>query len=195
MIPESEPRQNFNPSEDKTRLDPTQEATNLLTALREIEGNRKALVFIVDDMPSKRGDAERFLTESSAARDTSFIFSSKGDGESAISLFQQVRRQEPKGEQSTVVVMLDGNLKDPNGIYNYGDEVAGKLMEISAENEWEAPYLVGMSFSPNENRILRETFPQNYIDTFDNSAPEGHKTALLDAIDSRLTPPQTPPQQ
>jgi hypothetical protein len=195
MTHESEHSQNFSPLEDKTPQGSAQEASGLLNKIKGIEGDKKALVIIVDDVEYKRIEAERFLTESSTTRDTHFVISSKEDGKSAIELYQAIRRQEQQNtqEQSRVIVMLDGDLDDFTGVYKYGYQVANKLVELSTANQWEMPYLVGMSSTNNYNQILRNNHPQNYIDTFDDWPKQ--KAALLDAIDSRLTPPQTPSQK
>jgi len=171
---------NITPTDDELRKqeEAGREASELLTALREKQGN-KALVLVVDDMRIKREDAKEELSRSSAANDISYVLSLKPNGESAVRLYEAFRKQEPQDQRNNVVVMLDGNLKDKTGIYNFSSQVAEKLMELSTANGWEAPYLIGISNTPNENRRLEQAYQQNYIPS-------------VNGIASKLSPPQKP---
>jgi hypothetical protein len=175
----------LNPSQDAERRKQEaakREAVELISALREKDG-KKALVIVVDDEADKRRKVEEYFVQKDATRDTGYVLSLKQDGESAIRLYQSFREQDSQEKPNKVVVLLDGILES-NGPYQRGDQVASKLITMSTEHGWEAPYLVGISTLGMANNVLRDSFPEQSIASF--HPPLRDFKVVFDAIDSKL---------
>lgn len=81
-------------------------------------------------------------------------------------------------------------------------EVGQKLIEVSTANGWEAPYFIGAdtnTFQAYHNQTLRDKYPDRYIGqiSFKDSPLVAElvpgsdlQVSVLDAIDSKLEPPQ-----
>ena len=175
----------LNPSQDaelREQEAAKREAAELISALKEKEG-KKALVLVVDDEAKKRRDVAQYFTQEAPARDTGYVLSLKPDGYSAVSLYQAFREQEAPEQPNKVIVLLDGNL-DSSGDYIRGDQVAKKLITMSTENGWEAPYLVGISTYSRANDFLKGFFPEQHIASV-NPLLRDFKV-VFDAIDAKL---------
>jgi hypothetical protein len=175
----------LNPSQDaelREQEAAKREAAELISALKEKEG-KKALAIVVDDEADKRGKVEQYFIQEAAARDTGYVLSLKQDGASAIRLYQAFREQESREKPNKVVVLLDGILES-YGPYQRGDQVANKLIAMSTENGWEAPYLVGISTLRMANNVLKDSFPEQSIASF--HPPLRDFKVVFDAIDAKL---------
>jgi hypothetical protein len=86
--------------------------------------------------------------------------------------------------------VLDGDLNDRSRVLTFGHQVAKRLLDMSSENGWEAPYIVGASADITSNWALKGEYPDHYIgEVPDVLFAIGHarrETELFNAIDSKL---------
>ena len=172
----------LNPSQDaelREQEASKREATELINALKGKEG-KKAFFLVLDDDPFKLDSMKEFIASSAEARNTGCVISLKKDGESAIRLYRAFREQEEPERRNKVVAVLDGSLSAFDR-YESGKEVAQQLIEISTENGWEVPYLVGISGESQFNRELQQTYPDHYVSSF-----YGNSEKEFAAIDAKL---------
>lgn len=164
------------PEEIKAQFE--DEARRLHNELAEIDG-KKALVLIVDDDVFK---SEALKTAFQISEGVGFIISSHANGEDSINLYQAFRETDPSDSATPVIAVMDSQLAKPGEelAYKTGLEVVAKIAEISRDNGWAMPLIVGASSDPVRNLTLAQAFSAEYIG---NAYPP---SVMRQAIQERL---------
>lgn len=170
----------INPKVEKPHV--TDEARKLHEALAKKEG-AKALIIAVDDNEFKRL-AVRVGLEIPWPAIPNTALSIHSNGEDAINIYQAFRNTDQHDHPTPIVLVMDSQLAkdDEKGVkYKTGLEVLSKISEISDENEWPMPLIVGGSTDPRSNEEFKTAFPSSYVCSSENG------NAVIEAVSTKLT--------
>ena len=163
-------------------IDFNTEAQRLVQELQAYDG-KKALILVVDDTAAQREFARAMFERGTKTRNIGYIVETAENGEDAIALYQAFKQADSQENPHKVVIVLDGNLtntRKPTG-YRLGAEVAAEIAEVSKNNGWDMPYLVGYSSEEAKNQALGRMYPDVYITSYQFKI-----NPLFDAVEERL---------